>query len=591
MKRSLRYLICLLAVCVLFGSAVPVLGVGSGITVSPTAITLVEGSTAFLRADPAEGTEWSSDRPEVALVNAQGEVTAVSTGTAHIIAARDGAAALCTVTVEAAEPGGLPAAGTEQPGGVPVTGVELLKPTDASVSAGFQLSARVLPENAANQAVIWTSSDPTRAAVDPSGYVSLLDAGPVVITVTTVDGGFSDTLSFTVRSSQTAVTGIELGQQFLQLARGATAFLTVTVLPEDAADPGVTWQSLDPAVATVAETGAITGVAGGKTKIVAATADGGFTAECTVIVPPENAMRAVQGVTLDHDTLDLAPNETALLKAELESDTPVGAPLQINPVVYWASSAPTVAQVDDAGCVTALAPGRAAIYAVAAGGCQAVCRVLVTAPTTETAQPDEEDPTFPRTETYTGFSDVDESAWYGAKQQGVVKTAVELGIMNGDTAGTFRPGDNIKLCEAIKMAAVVHNLYNGGKYAFALTDPWYDAYISYAVRFGIIREDDFQTFEKEATRGEMAYIFCNALPGDYLPRVNDGVEVADVDLLGLDPARRSEYSFEIYFLYQAGVLTGDDAVTRAFRPKDPVTRAEAAAIIARLCLPELRVVF
>ena len=70
------------------------------------------------------------------------------------------------------------------------------------------------------------------------------------------------------------------------------------------------------------------------------------------------------------------------------------------------------------------------------------------------------DTKFSTSTDYYGFLDADESAWYGSQQQGVIKTVVQLGIMNGYTDGTFHPIGNITLSEAIKMAAVVHATCN-----------------------------------------------------------------------------------------------------------------------------------
>lgn len=55
-----------------------------------------------------------------------------------------------------------------------------------------------------------------------------------------------------------------------------------------------------------------------------------------------------------------------------------------------------------------------------------------------------------------------------------------------------------------------------------------------------------------------------------------------------DVSERSEYADEILALYRAGILTGDER-TRAFRPSDTITRAEAAAIISRVALPTTRI--
>jgi uncharacterized protein YjdB len=58
--------------------------------------------------------------------------------------------------------------------------------------------------------------------------------------------------------------------------------LATAILPNDATNQTVTWSSSKSSLATVDSTGKVTGVAAGKTLIIARTADGGLTAECVV---------------------------------------------------------------------------------------------------------------------------------------------------------------------------------------------------------------------------------------------------------------------------------------------------------------------
>lgn len=85
----------------------------------------------------------------------------------------------------------------------PVTGVSLDKAA-LTLAAGEtgRLTAAVSPEDAANPAVIWASSD-TAVATVTDGTVTAVHAGKAAITVKTVDGGFSATAEVTV----TAATG------------------------------------------------------------------------------------------------------------------------------------------------------------------------------------------------------------------------------------------------------------------------------------------------------------------------------------------------------------------------------------------------
>ncbi len=193
------------------------------------------------------------------------------------------------------------------------------------------------------------------------------------------------------------------------------------------------------------------------------------------------------------------------------------------------------------------------------------------------------DSKFSASTDYYGFLDADESAWYGSQQQGVIKSVVQLGIMNGYTDGTFHPIGNITLSEAIKMAAVVHATCNNQTISFSASDggKWYDAYLNYCVKNRIVSSDEYSSLDAYATRAQIAHIFAKA--------TSDFAVVNDIDYDYIpDVSERSEYADEILALYRAGILTGDER-TRAFRTSDTITRAEAAAIISRVALPTTRI--
>ncbi len=85
------------------------------------------------------------------------------------------------------------------PGDVSVTGVTLDRnETLMIVGSSTKLAAAVLPFNATNRAVSWKSSNESVASVDSNGVVSAVAPGAAQITVTTVDGGFTDTCDVTV---------------------------------------------------------------------------------------------------------------------------------------------------------------------------------------------------------------------------------------------------------------------------------------------------------------------------------------------------------------------------------------------------------
>lgn len=94
------------------------------------------------------------------------------------------------------------------PESVAVTGVTLNKTTLSLTKDSTEtLTATVSPDNATNNAVTWSSSNPFVATVDANGKVTAVAKGSATITATTVDGGFTATCSVTVSSGGTTGGG------------------------------------------------------------------------------------------------------------------------------------------------------------------------------------------------------------------------------------------------------------------------------------------------------------------------------------------------------------------------------------------------
>ncbi|WP_406542649.1 Ig-like domain-containing protein [Clostridium ljungdahlii] len=163
----------------------------TGVTLDKTSASLTEGKTLQLTAavtpDNAvnKKVDWSSSDPTVAKVDENGKVTALKAGTAAITATTEDGnkTAACDVTVIAK-----PIPQPPQPQPVRVTGISLDK-TSANMAEGdtLQLTAVILPKDAANTKVDWSSSDPKVAAVDGNGKVTAIKAGTAVITAVSED--------------------------------------------------------------------------------------------------------------------------------------------------------------------------------------------------------------------------------------------------------------------------------------------------------------------------------------------------------------------------------------------------------------------
>ncbi len=215
---------------------------------------------------------WSSSDETVATV-AGGTVTGIGAGTATITVTTvdGGKTASCVVTVS--DP-------AKRVTGVTLERHEAVLRPDAETT----LTAHVQPSDAANQKVIWTSSDPAVATVDASGKVTAVSQGTTVITVTTEDGGFTATCEVTVQIIDVPVEGVTVDPTEATLKVGETVQLTAAVSPDNADIKVVDWSSSDETVATVKENGLVTAVGAGTAQITAKTVNCGYSAICTITV-------------------------------------------------------------------------------------------------------------------------------------------------------------------------------------------------------------------------------------------------------------------------------------------------------------------
>lgn len=162
--------------------------------------------------------------------------------------------------------------------------------------------------------------------------------------------------------------------------------------------------------------------------------------------------------------------------------------------------------------------------------------------------------------------------------------AYMYGLINGVSQNAFSPDTNLKISEAIKLAACIHSIYHNGWADFSPGTPWYQVYVDYAMENGII-SSYYPDYDEYITRSEFAVIFANALPDEGLPEIN---RIGDNRLP--DVKISDKYGPAVYKLYRAGILTGNDSFG-TFYPDSLILRKEAAAIVTRMVDPSLRKVF
>ena len=250
----------------------------------------------------------------------------------------------------------------------------------------LNLEFTITPEDADNKEVVWTSSDSSVARVDNYGSVLALKDGVATITVTTKDGGFTDTCEVTVGNGgvpeTVKVTEVDITNNSLFLNAGETTQLSVVVKPDNATNKKVEYSTTNANVATVDANGLVKAVGEGRAYIYAKSADGPSDSVYVYVrkaAPQPPAEVKVTNVSVDRRYLTLEEGENYTLTATV---SPADA---TNKTVNYSSSDSRVATVDANGNITAVKAGSAYIYAKSVDGPYAYSYVTVKAK--ETPQP------------------------------------------------------------------------------------------------------------------------------------------------------------------------------------------------------------
>lgn len=332
-------------------TAIPVTPVAT-VTVSPSAPTIIVGSTVQLTASTldADGNAltgrsitWASSNSSIASVSATGLVTAITAGgPITITATSEGKSGTATITVNAIAP-------------IPVASITVTPPAqNMFVGAETQLTAVTLDANGntlTGRSIVWSSSNDAVATVSASGLVrGITPGGPVTITATSE--GKNGTATVTVIALPVGI--VTVSPPSPTIIAGASVQLTASTFDSDGNPlPGrvVTWSSSNTAVATVSNSGLVTGVAAGAAVTITATSEGRTgTATVTVTVipvpvasvtvsPPSPTITVGTGIQLSATTFDALNN------------------VLTGRTITWSSSNSSIASVNSSGLVVGLVVG------------------------------------------------------------------------------------------------------------------------------------------------------------------------------------------------------------------------------------------
>ena len=148
------------------------------------------------------------------------------------------------------------------------------------------LTYELLPINATNKLIAWASDDESVATIDKQGEIIGEALGETTITITTLDGNFSDTCTIHVVEDSISVTDISLNQNTMTAYVGDTPRLIPTIHPLNATNKSITWSSTNTSIATI-DDGLIFALSAGTTTLSATSVDGGFVSSCSLTVIEE----------------------------------------------------------------------------------------------------------------------------------------------------------------------------------------------------------------------------------------------------------------------------------------------------------------
>jgi trimeric autotransporter adhesin len=328
--------------------------VAAGNTVQLAAVgTYSDNTTQALTSSAV----WSSSAPGVATVSNvaghEGLATSIAQGTSTISATSGGVTGTVGLNVSPA-----------------VLQSIAVSPSASTIVAGLNdqvLAVGTYSDNTTQDlttVATWTTSNGTVASVSNAagskGLLSALTAGPVSVAASV--GGVSGAANVTVSSA--SIASVAITPATPSVAAGLTQQLTATATLVNLLTLDVTlissWSSSNPAVATIASTGVVTGVSPGTVTVTAALLTGQTT----------TATVTVTAATLT--SMALSPTNPSVSASTSQQLTATGtfsdgSTSNITASTTYTSGTPAVATVSNApgsnGLVSALTPGTAVITA------------------------------------------------------------------------------------------------------------------------------------------------------------------------------------------------------------------------------------
>ena len=249
---------------------------------------------------------------------------------------------------------------------VNVSDIVLSGETELIVGNSTLIGATVVPDEATNKALNWSSSNEAVAVVDPAGNVTGLSAGTVTITASATDeSGVSKQWNIIVKDSTPIGKNVESvsisGQKNIKI--GETLSLSATVKPDDATDKSVTWSSSDDSIASVDGSGVVKGNQAGSAVITATANDGSGAFDSVPVTVEEDKPKVILA-----NKIVLSGNTSVAVGSAVKITAKIDPSNVTSKEIAWSSSNTDIATVDSQGIVTGIKSGEVNIFAEAMDG-------------------------------------------------------------------------------------------------------------------------------------------------------------------------------------------------------------------------------
>lgn len=224
--------------------------------------------------------------------------------------------------------------------------------SDIRIGENITIEYSILPSNTTGiefKKVEWSSSDESIAVVK-DGIATGVGVGKADITATIT--GTNILGQSTINVLPIPVESVSLSKSESKMDIGSTLLLQAKILPTEATNKSVKWESSDASIATVKD-GLVTAIKAGTVDIKLISEDGGKVAICRIEVNPQG----VKQVILNKLSADLWKDDYLNLIADVKPSDAV------NKNVIWSSSNASIATVDQNGKVTAKSAGTVLISA------------------------------------------------------------------------------------------------------------------------------------------------------------------------------------------------------------------------------------